>query len=81
VEAKITEEEEDDFLEEEDDESTDDSTEELFLDVADDDDDLSNNPALRLKRVNARRALEDYFEEKLLREEDFDDFSISSDSE
>lgn len=64
----------------------DESEEEGFAFLGPEEDDLygfdSSNSG-RTKRVNARRALEDYFEEKLRREEEnyFDDFSIPLDDD
>ena len=66
-------------------EAEDSEDEEELVFLADEDDDAfdPNNPKKGINRVNARRALEDYFEEKLRREEEsyFDEFSISLDDD
>ena len=79
-------EEEEDFLDSETDSETDSDDievgdDELFLEDGDDDYDLDRNAGRT--RVNARRALEDYFEEKSRREEEnyFDDFNIPLDDD
>lgn len=57
-----------------------DTESELFI-SSDNDDNFIDGSGQRQKRLNARRALEDYFEEKQRREEEdyFEDFSIPLD--
>ncbi len=61
------------------------AAEEFSLLESDDDDDFyrDSSSGQRIKRVNARRALEDYFEEKIRREEEnyFAEFSIPLDDD
>ena len=82
---KELEDEEEDFLDPEADDETEEGEEDFAFLEDSDGDDLDDNPTPKqlTNRVNARRALEDYFEERLRREEEdyFDELSIPLDED